>query len=341
MTALLTVRDLRVEARVAAGRQVLLDGVDLTVERRDVVGIIGESGSGKTTLVRSLIGLLDRNVETTQGEIRFGAEQVFTPARDRRASVRGRHIGMIFQSASASLNPVIRIGGALHEVLRAHRPELDRAEAQRRIVETLRSMRLKDPEAVMRRYPHELSGGMRQRIAIALAIVTEPELVIADESTSALDVTTQAQVVSLLRRLPDELGSALLFVTHDLYLASELCSRLVVLYGGQVVELGETASVLERPRHPYTRALLDALPGWRQQGPLSGIPGAPPQVTSDWPGCRFAPRCSVAVDACRVGVVPWFGSALGAGHRCLVQAKDEGMAHAVVTSAAYPSSHLA
>lgn len=269
MPPLLTVHDLQVEAASASGRIRAVDGVDLEVVPGEAVGIIGESGSGKTTLVRSLIGLLERNVEITSGRITFQGEECYGPDVDRLRRIRGKHVGMIFQSALDSLNPLLRVGTQLREVLKVHRGELGKEEVNRRLVKVLERMRFADPDRVLRSYPHQLSGGMRQRAAIALAIVTEPELVIADECTSALDVTTQAEVMELLRELAEDRGTALLFVTHDLLLAAEVCDRMVVMYGGGVVESGSVEQVLQQPRHPYTQALLRSVPVWGRSGTWS------------------------------------------------------------------------
>lgn len=304
MDPILEMRGLTVEAASASGRVRAVDGVDLCVSPGDVVGIIGESGSGKTTLVRSIIGLLERNVEITAGHITFDGREVLGPSVEDLASIRGSGVGMVFQSALTSLNPLLTVGTQMREVLSRHQPEMSKGQRRDVCGDVLRRMELPDPDAILSAYPHQLSGGQRQRAAIAIAIVTSPQLVIADECTSALDVTTQAEVVDLLRRLADEQGTALLFVTHDLLLAAELCTRIAVMYGGQVVETGTTAEVLDTPRHPYTRALLRSVPTWEVDGPLRGIPGTPPRVAPDTIGCRFADRCAYVVDACRAEDVP-------------------------------------
>ncbi|WBB99877.1 MULTISPECIES: ABC transporter ATP-binding protein [unclassified Solwaraspora] len=262
MTALLSVCGLSVVARLADGDLRLLDDVDLDVERGRIVGVVGESGSGKTTLARTVVGLLERNVDVEQGRVTLAGDEVVAPGVDRTDRVRGSAVGMVFQDASRSLNPLMKIGTQLVEVLRRHVRGITRAEVERRSVEVLAQMRITDPARVLGSYPHQLSGGLRQRVAIGLAVVTRPALVIADECTTALDVTTQTKVVELFRTLVDELGIGLLFVTHDLMLASDLCDRIAVMSSGRVVEQGAAKQVLDEPQQEYTRRLLAAIPSW-------------------------------------------------------------------------------
>ncbi|WFE28198.1 ABC transporter ATP-binding protein [Solwaraspora sp. WMMD791] len=262
MTALLTVAGLTVAARLTGDDLLLLDDVHLDVGRGQIVGVVGESGSGKTTLARTVVGLLERNVQVTGGAVTLAGEVVVASGIDRTDRVRGRAIGMVFQDASRSLNPLMKIRTQLAEVLRRHVAGISRAEVERRSVEVLGQMRIGDPARVLNSYPHQLSGGLRQRVAIGLAVVTRPSLVIADECTTALDVTTQTKVVSLFRTLVDELGIGLLFVTHDLMLASDICDRIAVMSGGRVVEQGAALQVLEQPQQEYTRRLLAAIPSW-------------------------------------------------------------------------------
>lgn len=302
MTVNYSVDGLTVRAATSQGPVTLLEDVHLELRSGEILGLIGESGSGKTTTARAMIGLLERNVSVTAGAMSLAGEVVSAPGTDRLGAVRGREIGMIFQSAALSLNPLMRVGPLLREVLRRHRREMSREQVDARIAEVLASMGFEDVPRVLRSYPHQLSGGMRQRVAIALAVVTEPKVVVADECTSALDVTTQAEVVRLLRRLSRDSSSAMLFVTHDLMLAHELCDRIAVMYAGHVVETGTADQVVNDPQHPYTRALLRAVPTWDDRE-LVGIDGAPPTVTADWQGCRFAPRCERATDECRTGTV--------------------------------------
>jgi len=262
MSALLSVTGLSVTARLTGGDLRLLDEVDLDIDRGRIVGVVGESGSGKTTLARTVVGLLERNVQVEHGRVTLAGDVVVAPGVDRTRRIRGSAVGMVFQDASRSLNPLMKVRTQLAEVLRRHVRGIGRADVERRSVEVLEQMRITDPARVLDSYPHRLSGGLRQRVAIGLAVVTRPSLVIADECTTALDVTTQTKVVGLFRTLVDELGIGLLFVTHDLMLASDLCDRITVMSGGRVVEQGDAAQVLDRPQQEYTRRLLAAIPSW-------------------------------------------------------------------------------
>jgi len=262
MNDLLALDGLSITAKLDSGDLRLVNEVDLTIDKGQIVGVVGESGSGKTTLARAVVGLLDRNVRVETGAIRLGGTEIVTPTRDSTADVRGSSVGMVFQDASRSLNPLMKVRGHLAEVLRRHVPGITKAEVEHRSIEVLEQMRISDAARVLDSYPHQLSGGLRQRVAIGLAVVTRPSLVIADECTTALDVTTQTKVVELFRQLVDELGIGLLFVTHDLMLASDLCDRIVVMSQGRVVEQGPVLEVLENPHEDYTRRLLAAIPSW-------------------------------------------------------------------------------
>jgi peptide/nickel transport system ATP-binding protein len=259
---LLTVTDLTVEATLSSRQLVILDHVDLAIRPGEIVGVVGESGSGKTTLARSVVGLLERNVQVTSGSIELGDELVRSTTVNQSQRVRGSQVGMVFQDASRSLNPLFKVRTQLAEVLRRHEPGISKHDVKERSEEVLRRMLIGDPDRVLHSYPHQLSGGLRQRVAIGLAVITQPSLVIADECTTALDVTTQTKVVELFRHLVDELRIGLLFVTHDLMLASDLCDRVVVMSEGNVVESGSVLEVLDNPREAYTQRLLAAIPAW-------------------------------------------------------------------------------
>jgi peptide/nickel transport system ATP-binding protein len=262
MNDLLSVSGLSITAQLSDRDLRLLDDVDLEIGRGQIVGVVGESGSGKTTLARAVVGLLERNVRVDRGSISLSGEEIVATGVDRTVRVRGSAVGMVFQDASRSLNPLMKVRGHLSEVLRRHVPGIAKAEVHRRSVEVLEQMRITDTKRVLDSYPHQLSGGLRQRVAIGLAVVTRPSLVIADECTTALDVTTQTKVVELFRSLVDELGIGLLFVTHDLMLASDLCDRIAVMSAGEVVEQGPVMKVLAAPEQDYTQRLLAAIPTW-------------------------------------------------------------------------------
>jgi len=265
--SLLRVRDLVVEARSESKIVQAVNHVDFEIGESEVVGLIGESGSGKTTLVRSILDLLERNVRITNGSIEYSGNTLVDVAtgHSELGPIRGAQIGMVFQSPRSSLDPLMTIGGHLREVLRRHKQGITRDEVRTRSIEVLGEMGL-EAERVMRSYPHQLSGGMCQRAAIAIAIAPYPSLLIADECTSALDVTSQEEVVKVLKHLTEHRKMALIFVTHDMLLASELCDLLVVMQNGKVVESGTTAQILGDPREDYTKQLIAAVPRWTTEG---------------------------------------------------------------------------
>ena len=317
-SVVLEVQSLSVAASTTEmGTVSLIRDVSLTLNANEVVGLIGESGSGKTTVVRSLIGNLARNCQIDSGRVSIAGDEVLAPGIDRLASVRGKHVGVIFQNAMSALNPLMKIRNQIEEVLERHEPKLNARQRYERIRANLARLGFEHIDTVLRSYPHHLSGGMRQRISIALATVLEPELIIADECTTALDVTTQAEVVHLLEELAARERASLLFVTHDLMLAAELCTRIIVMYAGQVVESGPVEQLLRRPLHPYTQALLQAVPSWGPRRNLRGIPGSPPLVQEEAVGCRFASRCEFAIPACTEQDVLWHDVSEEHGHRCL------------------------
>jgi peptide/nickel transport system ATP-binding protein len=292
--------------RVRIGGAEAVSDVSFTVGPGEAVGVVGESGSGKTLVCRSILGVLPPGGSVTAGRIGFEGQDVTTLPERRWRRLRGHRIGAVFQDPASYLNPSIRVGRQVTEQIRLVRGGT-RESARAAAAELLRAVGLR-PETIMRRYPHELSGGMSQRLLIALAVAGEPQLLVADEPTTALDVAVQAEVLELLTDLRRRTGLALLLVSHDLAVVGEVCDRVVVLYAGQVVESGPTAEVLARPRHPYTRALLSvALPGDGGRRELEVIPGVPPAPGQAGSGCRFAPRCRYALEVCRTGAVPVTG----------------------------------
>jgi oligopeptide/dipeptide ABC transporter ATP-binding protein len=292
---LLTVTDLVVEFPVKAGRLRAVDGVSLRVRRGEIVGVVGESGSGKTVLMLAILGLVPAPGQIVSGEVRLGDTDLRRCDAKALREIRGGRITLVPPEAGAALNPVVRVGRQAEEGLETHARELNRQARKRTVVETLKRCGLHDPEMRVRRYPHELSGGMQQRVAIAMGVQTAPELVIADEPTTALDVTVQAQVLRLLRHIKQSSQTSILFISHDITVVSELCDRVMVMYAGKVVEEGAVADVCRRPAHPYTRALLESIPplGGAPPDRLTAIPGWLPSAPP-WPiGCRFAARCAL------------------------------------------------
>ena len=326
MMKLLSVQGLRVSIRTDEGIAQVLDDVGLDLERGRILGVVGESGCGKSTLIRAIMGILPRAATVEQGEIWFEGENllVFSEAELARG-VRSSRIGFIPQDPLLALNPVFKIGSQLLEIMRWHAPH-DQSQgsgrgAERRkrhvarLVGLLKRLQVPDPETALERYPHQFSGGQRQRLLIAAALACSPQLLIADEPTTALDVTTQHQILLLLRELVGEFGVSLLFVTHDFGVVAELCDDLCVIYAGQTVEAGTVRSILDAPAHPYTRALLACHPD--RATSFRGIPGSVPSPLAPPPGCRFAPRCGDARAVCTEGAPPQARSTSGAEVRCV------------------------
>jgi peptide/nickel transport system ATP-binding protein len=292
---LLEVRDLVLEYSTDRGPLRAVDGISLDVDEGQALGIIGESGSGKTSMAVALIRLLPSNGSLVGGSIRLAGEELTTLDDETfRTTVRWSRLAMVFQGAMHSLNPVIRVGDQVGERLRVD--GVSKAAVKARVDELLRRVGL--PLAIAARYPHELSGGMKQRVMIATALTHDPPLLILDEPTSALDVSIQAQIMNLLKELKAERHIAMLFITHDLALASDLCDRIAVVYAGQVRELGSAEEVLRRPADPYTERLLASIPSLHEAVPPSFLRGAPPDLREDIPGCRFAARCPLVYDPC-------------------------------------------
>ncbi len=297
---LLAVHDLSVFFRTAFGELQATSDVAFSIQPGERVGIVGESGCGKTVTGLSLLGLLPRHNSRVAGTALFEGENLIGMPPDRLRRIRGRHISMIFQEPMSALDPVFTIGAQIGETIRAHFGA-SKSEARSRAIATLESVGIPSPERVHDSYPHQLSGGMRQRAMIAIALVCEPRLLIADEPTTALDVTIQAQIIDLLMDLSDRTGTALLFITHDLGVVAETCTRMITMYAGQVVEDAPVDDVLARPRHPYTSGLLRSLPRLAPPGAaLTSIAGRVPSPREMPDGCRFAPRCPHAMAACTV-----------------------------------------
>ena len=293
--ALLEVRDLAVEYRTGRGPLRAVDGVSFDLEAGQALGIIGESGSGKTSTATAVMRLLPRNGSIVRGTMRLDGTDIGALSDEAvRTQVRWSGMAMVFQGAMHSLNPVIRVGDQVGERLLSD--GVPKAQVQARVAELLGQVGL--PAATARRYPHELSGGMKQRVMIASALTNDPPLLILDEPTSALDVSIQAQIMNLLKQLKAERRIAMLFITHDLALASDLCDHIAVVYAGQVRELGTAEDVLRKPADPYTQRLLASIPNLHDPTPPAFLPGAPPDLRQDIAGCRFAARCPVVYARC-------------------------------------------
>jgi oligopeptide/dipeptide ABC transporter ATP-binding protein len=304
MSGLLEVRGLTVELPTAAGWVRPVNEVSLRIGAGEALGLVGESGSGKTMLSLALMGLLPPGARVS-GEASLAMEasaKKLTALSEREwRDVRGGEIAMVFQEPMTSLNPVMRIGAQIEEAIRAHQPRLGSGEVKRRTLESLRRAAVPEPEARAEQFPHQLSGGLRQRAMIAMALAAGPRLLIADEPTTALDVTVQKQILDLLDRLRRELQLGLLFITHDLGVVAQVAERVAVMYAGRIIEEGPARNVLAKPLHPYTQGLMKASPTLKR-GTLTPIPGAVPQLTALPPGCAFEPRCELRRDECTVAV---------------------------------------
>jgi oligopeptide/dipeptide ABC transporter ATP-binding protein len=293
-------------------------GIDLTLAAGETLTLLGESGSGKSVTARSILRLYGRSARI-EGSVQLAGTDLAGLDEKQMRAVRGRRIGLVPQDPSAALDPLRTIGSQLVEVLRAHGIVKDKASARGRARDLLSLVGINDPARVMTSRPHQLSGGMRQRAIIAVAVACEPELLIADEPTTALDVTVQAMVLDLFRDLQKRIGTALLLVTHDVGVAEELGGRVAVMYAGRIVESGATAEVLSGPKHPYTRGLLDSLPtATARRGELPVIPGRPPLTGEALPGCAFAPRCTQVQPSCTDEVPPLATAADGRTAACPV-----------------------
>jgi oligopeptide/dipeptide ABC transporter ATP-binding protein len=312
-TPLLELRGLRTVFNLRHGRVRAVDGVDLVLQAGTILGVVGESGCGKSTLAHSIMRLLPHRAELVDGTILFAGRDLVRLGPEDLRRLRGREIAMVFQDPLTYLNPTLRIDVQLAEKIRAHEAK-PREEIQAEIATLLREVGL--PPGVEHRYPHELSGGMRQRVLIAMALACGPSLIIADEPTSALDVTTQAQILDVFRALRASRQTALLVITHDVGVAAELCDEVCVMYAGQIVERGSVYDVLERPEHPYTQGLLASVLSIDEfRATVVTLEGSPPDLTTPPAGCRFHPRCPHATAVCAERTPPVVN--VGAGHEVM------------------------
>jgi oligopeptide/dipeptide ABC transporter ATP-binding protein len=297
--ALLQVKDLQAVFRVGKKEYPVLRKISFHVGKRETVCMVGESGCGKSVTTLAVMDLLPNNGKVTGGSIRLGGRELTGLSRRERSALRGKRMGMVFQEPMTALNPLLTVGRQLTEGLRLHRG-LDKAAAQKYAVECLETVGVSNPAERMRQYPFQMSGGLRQRVMIAMVLAVQPELFIADEPTTALDVTIQKQVLVLLNRLKKNMDAGILFITHDLGVVAEIADRVVVLYAGYKVEEGPVKEVFQNPRHPYTRGLLSCVPNIDDEAALiRAIPGTLPNITEDIPGCRFHPRCQNLREICR------------------------------------------
>lgn len=327
---LLQVRNLTTIFAQKRGVVHAVTGLDLTLQKSEILGLVGESGCGKSVSMLSILRLVADPGKYVSGEILFEGRDLLKLSSDEMRQVRGRDIAMVFQDPMSTLNPVFHIGEQIAESLRIHGVVgkthwylpafLNRSQKQaerERILETLKEVGIPLPAEAAKRYPHEFSGGMQQRALIAIALACEPKILLADEPTTALDVTVQAQIIALLQRINRERETAIILVTHNLGLAAEFCQRLAVMYAGRLVELGETDAVIETAAHPYTQGLLACIPRLKERVLMQPIPGQVPDLRHMPEGCIFHPRCAFAQEACLNGPIPWVQVAADHRARCL------------------------
>lgn len=315
MSRLLEVKNLTTNFHIGVGCVQAVRNVSFHLDAGESLGIVGESGSGKSVTMMSIMGLLPDYADVTADSIRFNDREMTKMSVGEFRKVRGNEIGMIFQDPMTSLNPLYTVENQIAEPLRIHRG-MNKAEAHKAALELLKRVEIPNPEARLKQYPHELSGGMRQRVMIAAAIACQPKLVIADEPTTALDVTIQAQVLDLLNHLKESSNASIIMITHDLGVIASMCSRILVMYGGIICEQGTVREIFYEPRHPYTWGLLRSIPKMteRKDEKLIPINGTPPDMLCPPKGCPFAPRCPYAMPVCRKYLAPT--TVLGETHSC-------------------------
>ena len=307
MSNLLEIRNLKTSFLTGGGEVQAVRGVSISIGRGESVGIVGESGSGKSVTFLSVLQLLASTGKVQGGQILFDGIDLVPMSRKQMRSIRGNQISMIFQDPMSSLNPLIPVGKQVGEMLWAHNRAMPKAEQERRTLELFRMVKIPEPEKRLKSFPHEFSGGMRQRVMIAMALACRPSLLIADEPTTALDVSIQDQILKLMRKLQAEFGMSILFITHDLGVVAELCSRVVVMYGGLIMEEAPIDDIFESPMHPYTQGLLASIPSLEQDKSqrLTPIAGSPPDMIHPPKGCPFAPRCPHARGICMEQMPPY------------------------------------
>jgi oligopeptide/dipeptide ABC transporter ATP-binding protein len=335
---LLSVKNLHVEIPTRRGTVHPVEGVSFDLDQGQTLGVVGESGCGKSMMLRAILGLLPRGGLVTGGQIVFRDSDLLSLSKNQLRDVRGRSIGMIFQEPMTALNPVMPVGDQIAEGPIAHLGHTKKA-ARKRAGELMRQVGIPDASRRFRSYPHELSGGMRQRVMIAIALACEPQLILCDEPTTALDVTIQDQILKLLIHLQESTGIGLVFVTHDLAVVSQMCQKVAVMYAAQIVEAGSVASVFTEPRHPYTLGLLRAVPDFdKRKDVLDAIPGIPPNLVAPPAGCRFRSRCAFAQEDCATGDFPLLATGEGRESSCIhwMSCQDSVRADPVIGSSAVP-----
>ncbi|MEM8552876.1 MAG: ABC transporter ATP-binding protein [Pseudomonadota bacterium] len=312
--SVLTVDGLQTHFFTRAGVVPAVDGITFSVDRGEVLGLVGESGSGKSVTGFSIMGLVDPPGRIVSGSINLNGRDLVGLSEKEWRTIRGKELMIIFQDPMMTLNPVLRVDTQMIEAVTAHE-RVSKKAARARAREALSAVGIPSPDERLKSYPHQFSGGMRQRVAIATALLNKPDLIIADEPTTALDVTIQAQILAEVQKLAQDTGTALIWITHDLTVVSSLADRIAVMYAGKIVELGATGEVLDRPRHPYTVGLIGSVPSHNKRGePLAQIPGMTPSMTNLPEGCSFRPRCNRAGEPCRV--MPDLSATAGALARC-------------------------
>lgn len=326
--AILRVKNLKTCFFTDGGEVPAVDGVDFYINKGEILGIVGESGCGKSVTSLSIMGLLPKGIgKITDGEIWFKDENIVLASEKRMKEIRGNEIAMIFQEPMTSLNPLFTIGNQMIEAIRIHQ-KISKAEARKRAIDMLKLVGLPRAEEMIDEYPHQLSGGMRQRVMIAMAMVCNPSLLIADEPTTALDVTIQAQILHLMKQLNEQFGTAIMMITHDLGVVAEMCHRVVVMYAGKIIEEGDVQTIFRHPKHPYTIGLIRSVPDIRERKErLYSIPGSVPKPGSIKYGCRFAARCEQAFERCFSENPDLYEVEQGHRARCFLYAKEEHATH--------------
>lgn len=299
---LLEIKNLHLTARDGGKEWEVVRGVSFGVREGEKIGIVGESGSGKTVLIRSLIGLLPSSMRISSGSVKYQGNTLSEMSEKELQKVRGKEIGMVFQDPLTFLNPTVRVGVQILEGYKQHFPRASKQEGKDKVLELLQKVGMQNPELCFHQFPHQLSGGQRQRVLIAIALIAEPRLLIADEPTTALDAATQTQIMHLLSQL--QVGKTVILISHDLSLVASSCDRVLVMYAGQIVEDAPVEKLFSSPEHPYTEQLLHTIPSSSPEGRLISIPGAHPDLSHPMEGCSFAPRCPYAFEKCRSKAPP-------------------------------------